>query len=126
MLNRKTITALGLFAAFCLLTALPLAAAEMPSTVIHVITVKWKDEATPDQINAALKGVEQLAKDYPGIKRVWVKTLKVQGPGYKNAIVMEFANEKALADYANSAAQKKWYEVYLPIRAESRSHDITN
>ena len=29
-------------------------------------------------------------------------------------------------DDADSPAQKKWYEVYMPIREESRTHDITN
>jgi hypothetical protein len=39
---------------------------------------------------------------------------------------MEFASEQALKDYAGSAAQKKWYEVYLPIREASTTFDITN
>ena len=42
------------------------------------------------------------------------------------ALVMEFASEKALADYTDSDGQKKWYEVYLPIRGESTTFDITN
>jgi antibiotic biosynthesis monooxygenase (ABM) superfamily enzyme len=100
-------------------------AVEKPKSVIHVVTVKWKPEATPEQIKAAIDGVEQLAKDYPGITRIWTRTIKVQG-GMKNVIVMEFESEKALADYANSPAQKKWYEVYLPIRDQSITHDVTN
>jgi hypothetical protein len=39
---------------------------------------------------------------------------------------MEFADEKALADYKDSDAQKVWYKLYLPIRAQSTTHDITN
>jgi hypothetical protein len=39
---------------------------------------------------------------------------------------MEFADEAALKAYTDSPAQKKWYEVYLPIRGESRTFDITN
>ena len=39
---------------------------------------------------------------------------------------MEFESEEALKKYADSDAQKKWYEAYLPIRQESRTHDITN
>jgi len=97
-----------------------------PKSVIHVVTVKWKPEATQQQIDAAIAGVEKVAADYSGIKNVWVKTLKVQGEGYKNAFVMEFASEDALKKYAESPAQKEWYKVYLPIRAESTTHDITN
>jgi antibiotic biosynthesis monooxygenase (ABM) superfamily enzyme len=101
-------------------------AAEQPHTIIHVVTIKWKADATQDQIDKVLKGAEQLANEYPGIRRIWTKSLKVQGAGYKNAIVMEFANEDAFKKYADSPAQKKWYEIYMPIREESTTHDITN
>src|SRR5579872_2436784 len=38
-----------------------------PKTVIHVVTVKWKADATPKQIQAALDGVKELATAYKGI-----------------------------------------------------------
>ena len=106
-------------------------AAETPGSVIHVVTVAWKKDATPEQIQAALDGVKALADSYPGITRVWVKSIKVQNPPGTEiprtaAFVMEFKDEQALKDYADSAAQKKWYEVYLPVRDQSTTHDITN
>ena len=97
-----------------------------PKSVIHVVTVKWKEGTTPAQIKAALDGVEKVAADYPGIKNVWIRSIKVQGDGYKNAFVMEFKDEAALKAYTDSPAQKAWYEVYLPVRGESTTHDITN
>lgn len=103
-----------------------LSAAAKPKTVIHVVTVKWKEGTTPDRIAAALKGAEKLADSYKGITRVWTRAIKVQGAGYTHAIVMEFKDEQALKDYADSPAQKEWYEVYMPIRGESTTHDITN
>lgn len=96
-----------------------------PKSVIHVVTVSWKDGATPEQIEAALAGVHQLAKDFPGITRVWTKTIKAQG-NRSHAFVMEFKDEQALKDYAGSDAQKKWYEVYYPARGGSTTFDITN
>ena len=99
--------------------------ATAPKTVIHVVTVKWKADATPKQIQAALDGVKALPAAYPGVKRVWVKAIKVQGDK-TNALVMEFADEAALRAYADSPAQKEWYKVYLPIREESTTFDITN
>ncbi len=113
--------AAGLFS-FC---ASAHAADPAPKTVIHVVTVAWKEGTTEAQIKAALDGAQALTKSYKGITRVWTKTLKAQG-GKANAIVMEFASEKALADYTDSAAQKDWYKVYLPIRGESTTFDITN
>ena len=95
---------------------------EKPSSVIHVVTVDWKAGATPAQIQAALDGVANM--DYPGLKRVWLRSIKSQTK--QAAFAMEFESEKALEDYAGSDAQKKWYEVYLPIRELSVTSDITN
>lgn len=103
------------------------AADTAPKSVIHVINVQWKSDATPAQIEKALKGVEALPSEYKGITRVWTKPIKKQLPsGYSHVIVMEFASEDALKKYADSPAQKKWYEVYMPIREESQTSDITN
>jgi hypothetical protein len=103
------------------------AADTQPKTVIHVITIQWKANATPAQIDKAIQGAAALPSQYPGITRVWTKPVKKQLPeGYANIIVMEFASEDALQNYAGSSAQKQWYAVYMPIREESRTSDITN
>lgn len=97
------------------------------NTVIHIIHVKWKLEATPEQIKAAVDAVQQLPAKYPGIKRVWTRNLRYQGQeGFKQAIVMEFESQDALKKYENSAAQKWWYELYLPVREDSRTDDVAN
>jgi hypothetical protein len=96
-----------------------------PKSVIHVVTVSWKEGTTPAQIQAALDGVKALPVAYKGITRVWIKSIKVQG-GKANAFVMEFVDEAALKAYADSPAQKEWYKTYIPIREESTTFDITN
>ena len=95
---------------------------EQPSSVIHVVTVKWKDGTTPAQIKAALDGVANM--DYPGIKRVWLKSFKSQT--MDAAFIMEFESQKALEDYAGSKAQEEWYKLYIPIRERSVTSDVTN
>jgi hypothetical protein len=115
-----------IIAAMALLTASMVFAAEAPKTVIHVVTIKWKPEATKEQKAKAIGGVEAAAKLYPGIKRVWLRSIKVQGAGYESAVVMEFESEKSLKEYADSPAQKAFYAVYMPVRGESTTHDITN
>jgi uncharacterized protein (DUF1330 family) len=101
------------------------AAPKKPKSVIHVITIKWKADATPEQIQQALQAAENI--NYPGLKNVWTRPIKMQLPeGFKNIIVMEFESEDALKKYADSPAQKQWYEVYMPIREQSSTHDITN
>lgn len=96
-----------------------------PKSVVHVVSVKWKADATPAQIKAALDGVQALPAAFKGITHVWTKAIKVQGE-WSTIFVMEFADEAALKNYAGSDAQKEWYKVYLPIREHSNTHDITN
>lgn len=96
-----------------------------PTTLIHVVTVAWKEGTTPAQIQAALEGAQKLTQTFPGILRVWTKTHSAQGDR-THAIVMEFKDAQALKEYAGSAAQKEWYEVYLNIRGSSTTFDITN
>lgn len=109
-----------------LLALAPAASAQTaPQSVIHVVTVTWKPGTTPAQIQAALDGAKLLPSKYAGITRVWAKSIKVQG-GKANAIAMEFTDEAALKAYTGSDAQKDWYKVYLPIRGESTTFDITN
>lgn len=99
--------------------------AKGPTSVIHVVTVSWKADASEDQIKAALEGVHTLVKEYDGIDRAWTKTIKAQG-NRSHAFVMEFTSEKALKDYSGSDAQKNWYKLYLDIREGSTTFDITN
>ena len=104
-----------------------------PKSVIHVVTVSWKAGTTPEQIKAALDGAQALPAQYKGITRVWIKPIKVQnaqgipkGSEKTHVFVMEFVDEAALKDYADSPAQKEWYKTYLPIRQASTTFDITN
>jgi hypothetical protein len=115
---------------------LGLFAAEKPKSVIHVVTVQWKPGTTEEQIKKAIGGVEAAAKLFPGIKNIWLRSISVQGApigkcepdatGVTHAFVMEFEDEAALKKYHQSDAQKAFYEVYIPHRGESRTHDITN
>jgi uncharacterized protein (DUF1330 family) len=128
---KKLLTLVLIIAGLALGTAPGLAAETAPKSVIHIVTIAWKEGTTPEQIKAALDGAQALPAAYPGITRVWTRALKVQNPtGAKvprtHVIVMEFADEKALKDYTDSDAQKAWYKVYMPIRQESTTHDVTN
>ena len=117
----------AVFVAVCLSICASFAIAQAPSTVIHIINVKWKEDASPEQIQAVIDAVRQLPSKYPGLKRIWTKDIKYQGQeGYKQAIVMEFESQDALKKYEDSPAQQWWYKIYLPVRDESRTHDVTN
>ena len=102
-----------------------------PKSVIHVVTVKFKDDAKPEQIQAALDGVKAMPAKYPGMTRVWTKTHKIQnqkGAEKKvtHVFAMEFESMEAFEKYTDSPAQLEWYKTYLPIRETSTTHDVTN
>jgi len=108
-----------------------------PRSIIHVVTILWKEDSTPAQRQASLDGVKKMAEAIPGIKNVWIKPLKVQGRGdagkdgkpgraYDTAFVIEFADQAAADRYVDHPAHVEWNKTYLPIREASTSHQITN
>lgn len=108
-----------------------------PHSIIHVVTILWKEDSTPEQQQAALEGVRKMADAIPGIKNIWIKKLKVQGRGapgkdakpgraYEAAFVIEFADQAAADRYVDHPAHLDWNKTYLAIREESTSHQITN
>jgi hypothetical protein len=107
------------------------AASAAPTTLIHFITVKWKDEATDAQKQAAFDEAKAMVGKVPGLHRVWTNKVVLQtqtsdGKPYDAIIAMEFTDQAALKAYTTHAASKKWYDAYMPIRQESRTHDVSN
>lgn len=97
-----------------------------PKSILHIITVQWKADSTPEQRQAAINGVKTMASQIPGMTNVWLKTIKVQGKDPGAVIVMGFKDQAAFDAYAAHPAHKKWEEIYLPIRELSHTHDVTN
>ena len=77
-----------------------------PATIIHVVTLFYKDGTTEAQKKAVLDGVEKMAGEIPGLKNIWLKGIKAQvsvmvkdadgktvEKRMTDAIVMEFENE---------------------------------
>jgi hypothetical protein len=110
--------------------------AAAPKSIIHVVTILWKADSTPEQQQAALDGVKKMAAEIPGIRNVWIKATKVQGRGpakdgkpgrpYQSAFAIEFENEAAAERYIEHPAHREWEKLYLPVREQSTSHQITN
>ena len=102
----------------------------MPNSLLHVVTVRWKADSTEAKRTAAIEGVKTMAAKTPGIKNVWLKTVKVQGgeadKPYNAVFAMEFVDEAALKAYASHPAHDEWMKVYGDVRDESRTHDVSN
>lgn len=117
-----------------------------PKSVLHVVTLYYKDGTTEEQKRAVLAAVERMASEMPGIRNVWLKSTKVQGvymeklteakersgeAAYKahpftDAFVIEFEDQSAFEKYADHPAHKAFEEAYMAVRGRSSTHDITN
>jgi hypothetical protein len=110
-----------------------------PHSVIHVVTLYYKDGTTDEQKKSVLDAIEKMASEVPGIKNVWLKSTKVQGAysekqpdgsfkprPFTDAFVIEFEDQAAFDKYANHPAHKAFEAVYIPLRGRSSTHDITN
>lgn len=117
-----------------------------PKSVVHVVTLYYKDGTTDEQKKAVLAAIEKMASEMPGIKNIWLKSTKVQGAymekltdgkekstegSYKahpftDAFVIEFEDQAAFEKYADHPAHKAFEEVYVPVRGRSSTDDITN
>lgn len=119
---------LALFLLAAVLAGLLVAASSFnaPSTILHVVVVKWKADSTPQQQQAAIDGIRKMAGAIPGVKNVWIRKVKVQPADYNTAFAIEFENKAAFDAYTNSPAHKDWEKLYLPYREESNTQDITN
>jgi len=124
-ISRKTLLVCALAAVFALCVVAAQNKFGQPKSILHIITVQWKADSTDDQRQAAINGVKTMASQVPGVTNVWLKKIKVQG-GKDNVIVMEFKDQAAFDAYVANPAHKKWEEIYLPIRQESQTFDITN
>ncbi len=110
--------------------ALSISAVEMPKSVIHVINVKFKADASKATVDEAIASIGEMANKFPkaGITRVWLKPILVQGgpANFTHVLAMEFKDEAALKAYKDSEAQKWWYTKWLPIREQSATSDVSN
>ncbi len=123
-ISRKVLFVCAISAVFALGVVAGQGKFGQPKSILHVITVKWTADSTPEKQQAAINGVKTMASQFPGITNVWLKTIKVQG--MDAVIVMEFKDQAAFDAYTEHPAHKKWEELYIPVRERSLTHDITN
>lgn len=108
------------------LTCASMFAATAPGTILHIVTVKWKADATAQQQQAVVEGIAKMAAQIPGIRNYWVKKVKVQPADFSTVFAIEFENKAAFDAYTNHPAHTAWEKTYLPIREESQTSDVTN
>lgn len=124
-ISRKILLVCATVAVFALAVAASQNKFGQPKSILHIITVQWKADSTAEQRQAAINGVKTMASQIPGVTNVWLNTIKAQG-GKDAVIVMEFKDKAAFDAYVAHPAHKKWEEIYIPIREQSLTHDVTN
>ena len=97
-----------------------------PKTVIHVVVYKWKNTASEDDKEQALKGLKTLAAQIPGIKNIWLKTQRNQIREFDGVYAIEFATPEAAADYAESPKHEAWRKRWEELRENSLSFQASN
>ena len=97
-----------------------------PNTVIQLVTIKWTTDAAPEQRRAAIEGVEKMATEIPGVKNVWLRSIRVQPRDFMTAFAIEFEDRAGAERFARHPAHEIWSKSFLPIIEESRTQQVTN
>lgn len=97
-----------------------------PKTVIHVVVYKWKNTTSQDDKDKALGGLKTLAAQIPGIKNIWMKTLRNQIRDFDGVYAIEFASPEAAADYAENPQHETWRKRWEELRENSLSFQVSN
>jgi hypothetical protein len=102
-----------------------------PTSVIHMVALRWKADATPEQRQKAIEGIKTMAAEIPGIKNVWLKPIRVQNLTQTEKLdavfAIEFESEAAAEVYRTHPKHEEWSkQMYESFRDTSRSFQITN
>ncbi len=98
----------------------------MPGTILHVVAIKWKPGVSDAEKQKVIEGVKEMAGRIPGIENIWLKADRVQPRDFDTAFAIEFKDRAAADAYAENPVHAEWAKVYLQIRQDSHSLQITN
>jgi len=90
---------------------------EDATMIEHIALFRFKKEATPEQIQAVMAGLQDLQKAIPGILETqYGKNFSKRAQGYTYVVTTRFANRAALdAFYPHPAHQRLVAERLKPI-----------
>jgi hypothetical protein len=97
-----------------------------PKTIIHFVSLKFRPGVSEAERQQAIAGIKTMAAQIPGIKNVWLKTIRVQPQDFNAVFAIEFVNQDAADDYRDHPAHAAWEKQYLGIRDTSLSGQATN
>jgi hypothetical protein len=128
-MNTKCRVVIGLFAILAVFSAGYAAGVHrfgMPKTVLHVVIIRWKPDATPAQKKAVIDGVRQMAASIPGVRNIWIKPARMASLQWNTAFVIEFDSRAAADHYATDPAHAAWVKLEEAARLNSLNVQVTN
>jgi hypothetical protein len=87
----------------------------------HVVSLKFKESATPDQIHAVEKAFRELKTKIPGITSLeWGTNVSPEhhDKGFTHCFVLTFKTDKARDEYLVHPAHKAFGQVLGPVMAD--------
>jgi hypothetical protein len=94
---------------------------ELKKTLYHVVSIKFKDTATPEQIRAVEDAFRGLKAQVPGITSMtWGTNVSPEkkNMGFTHCFVLTFADDKDRDAYLNHPAHKEFGNVLKPVMAD--------
>jgi len=105
--------------AFCLTVQSLAQDVPMPKTIIHHVTLKWKDGVPDTEKLKVLEDLKAILADIPGVKGLWIHTKRIQPSDFSRTFVIEFADRDSYDAYAKHPKKKAWDKHYYSIREQS-------
>ncbi len=91
----------------------------MPKTIIHHVTLKWKQDVPDTEKLKVFEDLKAILADIPGVKGLWTKTRRIQPSDFSQTFVIEFADRDSYDAYAKHPKKKAWDKHYYGIREQS-------
>lgn len=90
------------------------------SEMVHIVLFKWKEDAAPEAIAAAVEGLKGLPEQIPGILALSCgMNFSDRAQGYETGLVVHFTDRAALEAYGpHPAHQHVVQNLIVPIRAD--------
>jgi hypothetical protein len=91
-----------------------------PSRVDHIVLFRWKPDASPEAVAAAVEGLRALKAKIPGILDLSCgMNFSARSQGYETGLVVRFVDRAALEAYGPHPAHQEVVQSLIhPIRAD--------
>jgi hypothetical protein len=97
-----------------------------PKTILHFVSLKFRPGVSDADKEKAIAGIKTMAAQIPGIKNIWLKTIRVQPQDFNAVFAIEFVNQDAADDYRDHPAHVAWDKQFQAVRENSLSGQATN